>query len=235
MESCRSAGAQSALSIKNGVNQLMSMGTAVLGGWLGDRYGKQAVLTVVFLLIIWTIVVQAFTTSFTVVVLVNAWGGLMGGMLGGPINGLMADVLPTGSDGKPTHPTRDWNLICQAWSIPGILWPLILGSAFNWFPSKRATYTWFFIINAALNTIQIPVLYPLDFSEGAGKGQGARKPRGAWVGWRVARYGAPVGARLCDRLCFRGTVERLEGELPERPEGAPEGGGGAGGGKGSER
>ena len=22
-------------------------------------------------------------------------------------------------------------------------------------------------------------------------------PRGAWVGWRVARYGAPVGARLC--------------------------------------
>ena len=40
-------------------------------------------------------------------------------------------------------------------------------------------------------------------------------------------------ARLCDRLCFRGTVERLEGELPERPEGAPEGGGVAG--KGSER
>jgi MFS family permease len=202
-DSCRAAGAQSALSIMNGMNQLMSMGTAVLGGWLSDRFGKRAVLTAVFLFIIWPIVVQAYTTSFTVVVLLNLYNGLLGGTLGAPINGLMADVLPVGADGKPTHPTRDWNLICQAWSLPGIVWPLVLGSAFSWFATKRDTYTAFFLMNATLNTLQIPLLYPIvPRSKPGGAAAVAEARRGG--------YGAPPGAGLCDRLLFKRMFARPE-------------------------
>lgn len=211
IESCTSSGAQSALSIMNGMNQLMSMFTAVLGGWLGDRYGKRAVLTAVFLVIWQPIVWMAFTTSFTVVAVLNIYSGLFGGMLGGPINGLMADVLPMGSDGKPTHPTRDWNLICQAWSLPGIVFPLILGSAFSWsiFPTNRAVYSSFFLINAFCNIIQIPCLAPIDFSDNASK------RCGAYIGGRVAQYSAPLGARMCDLLVWRGTIDELESPLVE--------------------
>eukprot|EP01051_Picozoa_sp_SAG22_P019119 SAG22_NODE_3428_length_1718_cov_3.104385_2_plen_130_part_00 len=98
--------AESALSITNGANQLMSMTTAVLGGVLGDRYGKRAVLAGGFALFVWTMVVSAFTTSFTVVLFVNLYQGLVGGVLGAPINALMSDVLPIGTDGKPSSPTR---------------------------------------------------------------------------------------------------------------------------------
>ena len=217
MEACTSSGAQSALSIMNGMNQLMSMVTAVLGGWLGDRYGKRAVLTAVFLILWQPIVWMAFTTSFTVVAVLNLYSGLFGGMLGGPINGLMADVLPMGPDGKPTHPTRDWNLICQAWSLPGIVFPMILGSAFSWpiFPSKRAVYSSFFLVNAFCNVIQIPCLAPIDLSEGASSSEEEKKKRkGAFVGGRVAQYSAPLGARLCDLLLWRKTVDELESPLP---------------------
>lgn len=209
MESCTSSGAQSALSIMNGMNQLMSMVTAVLGGWLGDRYGKRAVLTAVFLVIWQPIVWMGFTTSFTVVAALNIYSGLFGGMLGGPINGLMADVLPMGSDGKPTHPTRDWNLICQAWSLPGVVFPLILGSAFSWpiFPSNRAVYTTFFLLNAFCNIIQIPCLAPIDFSDNA------HTCRGTYIDGRVAQYSAPLGARLCDLMLWKGVVDELESPL----------------------
>eukprot|EP01043_Picozoa_sp_COSAG02_P049603 COSAG02_NODE_4999_length_4733_cov_33.523522_2_plen_489_part_00 len=209
LESCTSSGAQSALSIMNGMNQLMSMVTAVLGGWLGDRYGKRAVLTAVFLILWQPIVWMAFTTSFTVVAVLNIYSGLFGGILGGPINGLMADVLPMGSDGKPTHPTRDWNLICQAWSLPGIVFPLVLGSAFSWpiFPTNRAVYSSFFLINAFCNIIQIPCLAPIDFS------RDAKTRRGKYVDGRVAQYSAPLGARLCDLLLWRGVIDELESPL----------------------
>lgn len=202
------------------------MATAVLGGWLGDKYGKRAVLTSVFLIIWPPIVWQAFTTSFTVVAVLNLYGGLFGGLLGGPINGLMADVLPTGSDGKPTHPTRDWNLICQAWSLPGIVFPLILGSAFQWpiFPTQRSVYTAFFCVNAMLNVAQIPVLYPLDFEPNVGK-DGKAKRTGLRVvdsigDERVFTYDAPMGARCCDLLCFPKALGKLETELQEMEEGA---------------
>ena len=213
-ESCTSSGAQSALSIMNGMNQLMSMVTAVLGGWLGDRYGKRAVLTAVFLILWQPIVWMAFTTSFTTVAVLNIYSGLFGGMLGGPINGLMADVLPMGSDGKPTHPTRDWNLICQAWSLPGIVFPMILGSAFAWpiFPNKRAVYSSFFLINAFCNIIQIPCLANIDFSDGG------QARRGAYVDGRVAQYSAPLGARLCDLFLWRRVVDELESPLAEQKD-----------------
>ena len=99
----------------------MSLGTAVLGGYLGDRFGKRAVLAIGFALFVWTVVVQAITTSFTVVVLINLYQGLVGGVLGAPINALMSDVLPVGPDGKPRSPTRDWNLPCQVQQLHAMI------------------------------------------------------------------------------------------------------------------
>ena len=80
LAACQAAAAQSAISINNGSNQIMSMLTSVLGGLGSDRYGKRAILTVGFSLIIGVNFIFAFTTSFTVVYLANLWGGLVGGV-----------------------------------------------------------------------------------------------------------------------------------------------------------
>eukprot|EP01048_Picozoa_sp_COSAG05_P019610 COSAG05_NODE_3114_length_2313_cov_7.323383_2_plen_312_part_00 len=207
-DSCRAGAAQSAISINNGANQLASMLTAVAGGVWSEKYGKRAVLVCGFIGIFWINFAFAFTESFSVVFLSNLWGGLIGGVLGAPINGLMADVLPTGADGKPTHPTRDWNLVCQAWSLPGIVFPLILGNAFTWFPSKRATYRWFFIITGLMQALMQLALIPLGWDHQAAADATAAKKREQQSsrGRKAAGYSPPIGARWCDRLCFRETI-----------------------------
>ena len=58
-------------------------------------------------------------------------------------------------------------------------------------------------------------LAPIDLSEGASSSEEEKKKRkGAFVGGRVAQYSAPLGARLCDLLLWRKTVDELESPLP---------------------
>ena len=58
-------------------------------------------------------------------------------------------------------------------SLPGIVFPLLLGSAFEWFPSKRATYSSFFLISAGLNVLQTAVLLLVHVPRADGGGEEA--------------------------------------------------------------
>ena len=98
-------------------------------------------------------------------------------------------------------------LKCFSWSLPGIVFPLVLGSAFEWFPSKCATYRWFFIITGVMQAIMQFALIPLGWDHHVKKLPPPQRKQQSYDIQRV-----PMGARLCDRLFF-GNLSLLAKEL----------------------
>lgn len=81
----------------------------MLGGVLGDRYGKRAVLAAGFALFVWTMVVSAFTTSYTVVLFINLYQCVC--------NGILFDALSFRLHGAHDSHKSGVSLTAGAWSV----------------------------------------------------------------------------------------------------------------------
>ena len=171
---------QSAVAILGAVVSITQAPSNLAGGVISDRVGKRAILVCVAIVQLWCPVVQAYTTSFSVAILVACYTGLIGGMFGGPVNALQAEVLPADENGARTHSTvfvlpvqtqaydhpvslagvplaasRDVNLIGLAWVLPGLLLPLVLAKVFAMFSDP---YKVFFLSSAVMMALQSPIL-----------------------------------------------------------------------------
>jgi hypothetical protein len=137
----------------------------------------------------------------------------VGGVAAGPGQALNADVLPTDGGGRTTDPSRDANLLIIASVVPGTFLPLLTGWVLSGVggDQKAVAYRSFWFVQAACQLVGVCFLLQLShFREpgsAAGEGKGGQRP--GEDGW-------PMGARLCDGICFR----RREGLA------APLGGGG---------
>lgn len=149
------ASAQSATSILIAVNSCAQAPMNIVGGVLSDRIGKRAILVFAIVTQVWCPIVQAYTGSFTVAMLVAGYGGLTGGLFGGPVTSLQADVLPADETGAPLNASRDMNLIGLAWTLPGLILPMGLAHMYKVFADP---YKAFFLAGAVLLAVQSPIL-----------------------------------------------------------------------------
>ena len=187
---------QSAVAILGAVVSITQAPSNLAGGVISDRVGKRAILVCVAIVQLWCPVVQAYTTSFSVAILVACYTGLIGGMFGGPVNALQAEVLPAdenGADpldlslllpvqaethehapqcfaGVPLAASRDVNLIGLAWVLPGLLLPLVLAKVFAMFSDP---YKVFFLASAVMMALQSPILLCVRPSRAGAASSGA--------------------------------------------------------------
>lgn len=147
--------AQSGTAMLIAVNSCAQAPMNVIGGALSDRIGKRALLVFAVVLQVWCPVVQAYTSSFTVALLIAGYGGLVGGLFGGPVTALQAEVLPSDETGAPLNASRDMNLIGLAWALPGLFLPMGLAHMYKVFADP---YRAFFLVGAVIMTVQSPIL-----------------------------------------------------------------------------
>ena len=121
-----------------------------------------------------------------------------------------ADCLPRDEHGVPTDPSRDTALNVYQGVLPGLVMPLLGGQIFVWYKDHSVVYKAMFVWGTILSVVTTAIFYYIDpdederlarlakaAAEGGDGAEEAREPPapGAW-------YRGPLGAALCDRLCF---------------------------------
>jgi hypothetical protein len=199
---------QTAIATMSIISQVMRTLTALPGGSLDKRFfgsfrRRKAVLLALRLFGLPLGAVYLWHIPFTVVFCLSAYDWLVGGLTN-PINSAFAaDCLPVDDDGRPRDPTRDTLIGGWAGIIPGLVMPIIGGQLFSVFKDHFATYHFLFAWQLVLGVVCSLLFATMP----------APLPPGQQLTPRDSKknyYRAPLGARLCDLLCFGYSIRDAE-------------------------
>jgi MFS family permease len=135
---------QTAMAVLLSVNQIIQTVTSCPGGMLDARYfgsltKRKRILLLSQVVALPLGIIYLYRIDFTVVILLNVYGGVIGGLLAPTNIAFQADCLPAGPDGLPKDPTRDTLIYGWSGTLTGIVIPLIGGMVFNMGWSRRQT------------------------------------------------------------------------------------------------
>eukprot|EP01051_Picozoa_sp_SAG22_P001595 SAG22_NODE_64_length_23238_cov_83.185566_8_plen_185_part_00 len=142
---------QTAFALNQAVSTVGSFVFALPGGWIGDRFGRHAVLITTGYITCAFPIINALLPTYTWVLFCTAIGGVVGGIAAGPGNALNADCMPCDAEGAPRNAGRDTMLLATVSQLTSAIVPPVLGHLFVLFHEKRKAYeTFFFVSRKAL-------------------------------------------------------------------------------------
>ena len=202
---------QTALAIVTAAQKAIGVIVAVPGGYIGDHFfGPEAnkwprrnLLLVMKLVGLSGPIVYIMRPSFTLLVCYIMATTILQGLTQ-PISGAFsADCLPLAADGKPASAARESAIMMYAAFLPMSWLPALSGEIFNNMQRTTAyetVYIWAALVGLGALALfcKIPSNGCLDeprLAQEAALAEAIQRRRGK-------RQPPPVGARLCDRLCF---------------------------------
>jgi MFS family permease len=153
---------QTALALNQAIGTVGSFVFALPGGWIGDRFGRHAVLITTGYLTCAFPIINGLLPTYGWVLVCTALGGVVGGISAGPSNALNADSMPCDAEGVPRNAGRDTMLLTTVAQLSGAVIPPVLGHLFGFFHEKRRAYRTFFFAAAALHGVSVTLLFLVD-------------------------------------------------------------------------
>eukprot|EP01049_Picozoa_sp_SAG25_P009714 SAG25_NODE_989_length_4394_cov_2.452386_3_plen_315_part_00 len=216
------------------LNAVIPIGIAFCGvtltkpHWWRERYGGRQVLLWGNLL---TYCLKPFSYAFmpgnfTIVLLWTIFQGLVGAFTAAASSAIPMDCLPCDEEGKPLRAAQDVNMYRWGSLSPVTGFPLLIGTALNWFPSHDEAYAYFWFLGGVVGLVGYAILALLVHPQEEPLDRSCQCTRHWFHRERDARFRArtsvetttttttaaaaaaavlpmaPIGARLCDRLLF---------------------------------
>ena len=164
---------QSAVAVNGAVASIVGVCVSWSGSWWRDRFGGRQVCmftSAVGLLMPFT---YAYAPHFIgekdMYTLVFGWcvaNALLGGIAGVSGQALQMDCLPTGADGRPLEPARDFGLMGWSGRISMLFLPIAIGQSLKLFKNHADGYAAFYLIGGTISALAFLIfaflVHPLD-------------------------------------------------------------------------